>query len=135
VLESSPAKLARAHALVDLGAALRRGNERAAARDPLRAGLDLAHRCGATGLEERAVQELETAGARPRRRVISGVDALTPSERRVAEMAAQGLSNRDIAQALFLSVRTIENQLRQVYLKLDVAGRRELPEALAGDGG
>jgi DNA-binding CsgD family transcriptional regulator len=134
VLESSPAKLARAHALVDLGAALRRGNERAAARDPLRAGLDLAHRCGATGLEERAVQELETAGARPRRRVISGVDALTPSERRVAEMAAQGLSNRDIAQALFLSVRTIENQLRQVYLKLDVAGRRELPEALAGDG-
>ena len=54
VLEASPAKLARAHALVELGAALRRGNERAAARDPLRAGLDLAHRCGATGLEERA---------------------------------------------------------------------------------
>ena len=130
VLEASPAKLARAHALVDLGAALRRGNERAAAREPLRAGLDLAHRCGASALEERAVRELETTGARPRRRVISGIDALTPSERRVADMAAEGLSNRDIAQALFLSVRTIENQLRQVYLKLEISGRRELPDAL-----
>jgi DNA-binding CsgD family transcriptional regulator len=133
VLAESPARLARAHALVDLGAALRRANERLAARDRLRAGLDLAHRCGATALEERAVQEIEASGARPRRRVISGVDALTPSERRVARMAARGMANRDIAQALFLSVRTIENQLRQVYLKLDVAGRRELPEALGMD--
>jgi DNA-binding CsgD family transcriptional regulator len=135
VLQGSPARLARAQALVDLGAALRRANERSAARDPLRAGLDLAHRCGATALEERAVQEIEASGARPRRRVISGVDALTPSERRVAQMAARGMTNRDIAQALFLSVRTIENQLRQVYLKLDVAGRRELPAALATEAG
>jgi DNA-binding NarL/FixJ family response regulator len=117
--------------LVDLGAALRRTNERAAAREPLREGLDLAHQCGAKLLAERAEQELEASGARPRRRVLSGVDALTPSERRVAEMAARGLSNRDIAQELFLSIRTIENQLRQVYLKLDVAGRKGLPAAMA----
>ena len=133
VLEASPARLARAHALVDLGAALRRANERSAAREPLRSGLDLAHRCAATALAERAVRELEASGARPRRRVTSGIDALTPSERRVAEMAVRGMSNRDIAQALFLSVRTIENQLRQVYLKLDVGGRKELPRALIDD--
>jgi DNA-binding CsgD family transcriptional regulator len=131
VLEHSPARLARARALVDLGAALRRGGERAAAREPLRLGLDLAHACGATALTDRAQQELEASGARPRRRAISGVEALTPSERRVAEMAASGLSNRDIAQALFLSVRTIENQLRQVYLKLDIGSRKEIADALA----
>ena len=74
------------------------------------------------------MQELEASGARPRRRVISGLDALTPSERRVAEMAARGMTNRDIAQTLFLSVRTIENQLRQVYLKLDIGSRKDLPE-------
>ena len=59
-----------------------------------------------------------------------GIEALTPSERRIADMAAQGLSNRDIAQALFLSVRTIENQLRRVYGKLDIGSRHELAAAL-----
>ena len=132
VLAESPARLERARAYVDLGAALRRTNERAAAREPLRTGLDLAHQCGATRLGERAQQELEATGARPRRRAISGIEALTPSERRVAEMGAEGLSNREIAQALFLSVRTIENQLRQVYLKLGIGSRRELPDALSG---
>ena len=129
-LKASQAKLVYAQALVDLGAALRRSNERSAAREHLRLGLDLAHRCCASSLEERAMQELEASGARPRRRVISGLDALTPSERRVAEMAARGMTNRDIAQTLFLSVRTIENQLRQVYLKLDIGSRRDLPQAL-----
>jgi len=130
VLERSPAVLARARALIDLGAALRRAGERAAARDPLRLGLDLAHRCGATALAAHAHDELASSGARPRRRALSGVEALTPSERRIADMAAQGLSNRDIAQALFLSVRTIENQLRRVYGKLDIGSRHELAAAL-----
>ena len=132
-LDTSPALLARARALVDLGAALRRTGERAAGREPLRAGLDLAHRCAADVLAARAQAELEASGARPRRRAVTGIEALTPSERRVAEMAAGGLTNRDIAQALFLSVRTIENQLRQAYSKLGIASRRELAGALSGE--
>ena len=130
-LERSPAALQRARALVDLGAALRRTGERAAAREPLRRGLDLAHRCGAAALAQRAHDELEASGARPRRRAISGVEALTPSELRVATMAADGRSNREIAQALFLSVRTVENQLRHSYGKLGIGSRRELAGALA----
>jgi DNA-binding CsgD family transcriptional regulator len=131
VLQGSGSRLLRARALVDWGAALRRAGERAASRDPLREGLDLAHRCGATRLAEHAEQELEASGARPRRRAVSGIEALTPSQLRIAGMAADGLSNRDIAQTLFLSVRTVENQLRQSYLKLDIASRRDLAGALA----
>ncbi|HEV2812811.1 MAG TPA: LuxR C-terminal-related transcriptional regulator, partial [Solirubrobacteraceae bacterium] len=130
-LTDSPSRLLRARALVDYGAALRRGGERAASRDPLREGLDLAHRCGATQLAAHAEQELSASGARPQRRALSGIEALTPSQLRIASMAAEGLSNRDIAQALFLSIRTVENQLRQAYLKLDIASRRELATALA----
>ena len=132
VLSDSQALLDRARSLVEFGAALRRANQRAAARDPLRRGLDLAQQCGATVLAERAEHELEATGARPRRRELSGIDALTPSERRVAEMAARGMSNRDIAQELFVSIRTIENQLRHVYAKLDIAGRKELPGVFDG---
>jgi len=130
-LAPSPSRLLRARTLVDYGAALRRAGERAASREPLREGLDLAHRCGATQLAAHAEQELAASGARPRRRAISGVEALTPSQLRIAAMAADGRSNRDIAQALFLSIRTVENQLRQAYLKLDIASRRELADALA----
>lgn len=130
VLEQSPAALERARALVDLGAALRRSGERAASREPLRQGMDLAHRCNASTLADRAQQELAASGARPRRRALSGVESLTPGEARIAEMAAGGRSNREIAQALFLSVRTVENQLRRVYLKLDIGSRHELSEAL-----
>ena len=131
VLADSQSELVHARALVELGAALRRSNERAAARDPLREGLDLAHRCGAKQLADQAEQELASSGARPRRRAISGVEALTPSQVRIASMAAEGQANREIAQALFLSVRTVENQLRQVYLKLDIPSRRELAGALS----
>ncbi|HEX8205584.1 MAG TPA: LuxR C-terminal-related transcriptional regulator, partial [Solirubrobacteraceae bacterium] len=130
-LAASPSRLLRARALVDLGAALRRTGERAASRDPLREGLDLAHRCGASAVADLAEQELATSGARLQRRAISGIEALTPSQLRIAAMAAEGRSNRDIAQTLFLSIRTVENQLRQVYAKLDVASRKDLPGALA----
>jgi len=131
VLGASGSLLLRARALVDLGAALRRAGERAASRPLLRDGLALAHRCGATTLADLAEQELSASGARPRRRAVSGIEALTPSQLRIAGMAATGQSNREIAQALFLSVRTIENQLRQVYSKLDVTSRHELAGALA----
>jgi DNA-binding CsgD family transcriptional regulator len=131
-LEQSPARLEHARALVDLGSALRRRRHRADAREPLRSGLDMAHRFGARLIAEQARTELLATGARPRRLVLTGVDSLTPSERRVAEFAAEGLSNRQIAQALFVSLRTVEAHLRHIYRKLDVSSRRDLDNALAG---
>jgi DNA-binding CsgD family transcriptional regulator len=134
VLESSPARLELARALTDLGAALRRGGHRADARKPLRRGLDLASRCGATVLAARAREELVTAGARPRRERMSGTRALTASERRVATLAATGLSNREIAQALFITIRTVKAHLGHAFEKLDITNRAQLADALATDG-
>ena len=130
-LERSPARLERARALVDLGAAQRRARQQTAARETLRLGLDAAYRCGAAGLAAQARAELVAAGARPRRPALSGVQALTPSERRVSELAADGLTNREIAQALFVSTKTVEFHLRNAYLKLRIRSRRELAAALA----
>ncbi|MGH2947158.1 MAG: LuxR C-terminal-related transcriptional regulator [Solirubrobacteraceae bacterium] len=130
LLEQGPRRLELAHALVELGAALRRSNKRADAREPLRAGMELAHRCAALPLAERAQQELRATGARPRRLVFTGLDSLTAQERRVAEMAAEGLSNPEIAQALFVTRRTIETHLGHVYQKLDLASRDQLAAAL-----
>jgi DNA-binding CsgD family transcriptional regulator len=129
-LAGSLMRLEHARALVELGAALRRDGQRAAAREPLAAGMELAHRCAANALVARGHEELLAAGARPRSVVRSGVDALTASELRAARLAAEGLTNREIAQHLFVTQKTIETQLRAVYRKLDVAGRRDLPTAL-----
>src|SRR5262249_2274268 len=103
---------------------------RADARKPLREGLDLAHRCGATALTQRAREELKATGARPRRHVLTGRDALTPTEARVAQMAAQGHSTPEIAQALFVTPKTIETHLAHTYQKLNIHSRTELPQAL-----
>lgn len=130
-LEKSPAAVELARALCDLGAAIRRTGHPAAAREPLTRGLDLAHRCGASALERRVRDELAAAGARPRRTVLSGVESLTPSERRVAWMAADGMTNREIAQALFVTARTVETHLTHVYQKLDIESRSELAGGLA----
>jgi DNA-binding CsgD family transcriptional regulator/tetratricopeptide (TPR) repeat protein len=135
LLEASPAKLEHAYALADLGGALRRANRRVDSRDPLREALGLARRCGATILAERAHEELVAAGGRPRRLVFTGVDALTPSERRIADMATEGLSNREIAQALFVTMRTVEMHLSNAFRKLDISGRTQLKGALADPGG
>lgn len=134
-LRQSPAKLELARTLVDLGAALRRRNRRSAAREELRAGLEIAERCAATALVRRAQAELQAAGSRPRRPLRTGVDSLTASERRVAEMAAGGRSNREISQDLFITVKTVEWHLGQTYRKLDVRGRKALPAALGFGGG
>jgi class 3 adenylate cyclase/DNA-binding CsgD family transcriptional regulator len=133
VLERSSAKLERARTLVELGAALRRANARAEARELLRAGLDLAVRCGAQPLVEQAEGELAATGARPRRRLLSGVESLTASERRVARFAADGLSNKDIAQTLFVTTKTVEVHLSNVYRKLGIGSRNELPQALGSE--
>jgi DNA-binding CsgD family transcriptional regulator len=130
VLAGSSARLEHAYALAELGAALRRGNRRAEAREVLATALDLAHRCGASALEERTRTELLATGARPRRVARRGVDALTPSERRVARMAADGLTNREIAQALFVTAGTVETHLSNVYRKLDLQARSQLAGAL-----
>jgi DNA-binding CsgD family transcriptional regulator len=105
------------------GVALRRSGQRTAAGEALRIALDLAHRCGAERTAARAEEELRALGARPRRRASSGVDALTPSEARVAAQAAAGMTNREIAQALFVTSKTVENQLSRVYQKLGLRGR------------
>ncbi len=109
-----------------LGFALRRAGLRTAAGEVLRAALDSAHHCGAERTAARAEAELQALGARPRRRASSGLDALTPSEARVAEQAAAGMTNREIAQALFVTSKTVENQLSRVYQKLGIRGRDEL---------
>lgn len=133
VLERSQARLEHARALVELGAALRRANRRSEAREPLASGLELARRCGARALVERAGEELEATGARPRRFLRGGVEALTPSERRIAQRAAEGRSNREIAQALFVTQKTVEMHLSNAYRKLDVSSRSELPARLASE--
>lgn len=130
LLEASPARLERVHALCDLGAALRRANHRADAREPLRGALELARRCGAAGLAKRAHDELQASGEKVRRYTPFGVDALTPSERRVSELAASGLTNRQIAQSLFLTVKTIEAHLSAAYDKLGIRSRQQLADAL-----
>jgi DNA-binding CsgD family transcriptional regulator len=128
----SPSRLVQAQALGELGATLRRMGHRVAAREPLRQARELAHRCGATGLEAAAHDELVIAGARPKRLALSGVDALTASERRVAELAARGLRNREIAETLFITLKTVETHLGHVYAKLDIQGRSQLADALGG---
>ena len=132
VLRGSPALLERAHSLTEFGAALRRAGERAAARGPLGEALDLAARCGATSLAANAREELSAAGARPRRVWRTGVEALTPGELRVARLAAQGYTNREIAHELYVTLKTVEGHLSRVYSKLDIGRRQELDGVLEG---
>ena len=131
VLGRSPARLEHARALTDLGAALRRGNRRAEARGALEEGLELAESCGARALAGRARTELRAAGGRPGQPLGTGVGQLTASERRVAELAAEGRSNPEIAQALFVTRKTVETHLGHVYRKLQVSRRGQLARALA----
>jgi DNA-binding CsgD family transcriptional regulator len=130
VLRGSFARLEHGRALADLGDALAVDGEHASARELLRDALELAHHCGAAPLEERVLASLRVAGARPRRAVLRGPGALTPSERRVAELAATGLANRDIADRLFVTVRTVEYHLHNAYRKLDIDARAKLAAAL-----
>ena len=130
VLADSPAKLEHAKARTELGAALRRAKHRSQAREQLRQAVELATLCGAVPLAAHAETELLATGARPRRISLSGVASLTPSERRVAQMAADGPTNREIAQTLFVTPRTIEVHLTSIYRKLDISSRAQLPGAL-----
>jgi DNA-binding CsgD family transcriptional regulator/tetratricopeptide (TPR) repeat protein len=131
IAEGPPARFEHAKALTELGAALRRGNQRAAAREPLHAALELARAGGALAVARRAHAELEATGEKLRPLIAGGVESLTPSERRVADLAAEGQSNREIAQSLFLTVKTVETHLSNAYRKLGVRSRTELGGVLA----
>ena len=124
-----------AHALCDLGAAQRRAGQRVAARAPLREAVEIARDCGAVPLMTVALDELAATGARPRRNRWAGPEALTPSERRVAALAAAGHTNREIAQALFVTTKTVGTHLGHIYAKLGLQGaeaRERLAAAIAG---
>jgi hypothetical protein len=107
VLEGSPCRLELAHALLKLGGALRRTRHKVQAREHLRRALHLTHRCGAMSLANRARQELAATGARPRGAILAGVESLTASERRAADLAARDLSNPEIVQQLFVTRKTV----------------------------
>ncbi len=131
VLADSPARLDYALALADRGEALGVGRQRTAARELLTEAAELASACGARPLVQRIGDALASLGDRPKRLMDYGVDELTASERRVAQLAAGGLTNREIAQELFVAPKTVENHLIRAYAKLGVKGRRELAGALA----
>jgi DNA-binding CsgD family transcriptional regulator len=131
VLEGSTARLEHAKALAALGSGIRLARKPTEAREPLRRALELASSCGAEGLAEHVRSELYAAGSRPRRDALSGVESLTPSERRVADLAAVGRTNRDIAQELYVTPKTVEVHLSNAYRKLGIRSRRELERALA----
>jgi DNA-binding CsgD family transcriptional regulator/tetratricopeptide (TPR) repeat protein len=130
VLAGSQGRLEHARAVVDLGAALRRANQRTEARGLLREGVDLARWVGAFALAERANEEIAATGARPRKVLQTGLDALTASERRVAQLAAEGMSNKEIAQTLFVTIKTVEVHLSHAYRKLKITSRTQLAKAL-----
>lgn len=129
-LEQAGATLDLAKTLLQLGRVLRRDRQPVAARAPLARALDLATRSGSPTTAGHARHELLASGARPRRDQLTGVGSLTPTERRVAELAAGGQKNREIAEALFVSVRTVAVHLSNSYRKLGVSGRGELAAAL-----
>ena len=131
MLDGSPARLELARARVDLGAALRRGGRRADAREPLRLGMDWPTPAARARSPSAPATELLATGARPRRLAIAGSDALTPSEQRVVTLAADGLTNRAIAQQLFVTTATVETHLRHAFRKLGVRSRAELPAVLS----
>lgn len=130
ISRDSPRRLERAYALVELGVALRRARRRAESRAPLREGFELARRCGAARLARWANAELQASGVKVRRYVPIGVESLTSSEQRVAELAASGMTNRQIAQSLFVTLKTVEAHLSATYDKLDIRSRSQLAAVL-----
>ncbi len=132
LLRRTPDRLEHAGALTALGSALRRANRRAEARPPLRAALELARACHAWPVALEAEAELKATGARPRKVIRTGVDELTPTERRIADQAASGASNAEIARTLFVAVKTVEMHLSSAYRKLDIGSRADLRDRLGG---
>ena len=127
---AGPARLEHTRTLVELGAALRRVNRRADARQRLRQALDLADRGGILLLARRAEAELHATGARPRRPAMTGPESLTPAEHRIVALAGRGHSNGEIAQQLFVTRRTVETHLTHAFHKLEISSRAEIAARL-----
>jgi DNA-binding CsgD family transcriptional regulator len=130
VFESGGVANELARTLTDIGERREAGGRFDDARETLQRALELAEDCGATVTAQRARNALVRAGARPRRRTVSGFASLTPSERRVAELAAGGASNKEIAEQLFLTLKTVENHLTNAYRKLGIRSRTQLAQHL-----
>ena len=131
LMAESEARLELCRAQLELGTVLRRARRRTDAGRVLGDALEVARACGAQPVEERVIEELEVAGTRMQRAARRGADALSPSERRVVALAIEGLSNRQIAEALFVTRKAVEWHLSNAYRKLDVRSRHELPGALS----
>jgi DNA-binding CsgD family transcriptional regulator len=122
--------LVQARALGALGAALRRAGRPADARRPLTEALERAEGCGARPAAEHLREELAAAGVRARLPADVARWELTPSELRVCRLAAGGMTNREIAQNLFVTTKTVETHLGAAFRKLDITSRRDLARAL-----
>jgi DNA-binding CsgD family transcriptional regulator len=133
VLDGSGAELEHARALAYLGATERRYGSPRKARETLTASLDIASGLGSKPIVALAKSELRLAGSRPRSDFASGPEALTDAERRVAELAAQGLTNREIGAELFVTRKTVEWHLRNVFRKLEIETRGEVAAALGAE--
>lgn len=133
--ESSEATVEHAHALVALGRGLHESGQSAEAREWLRRGADRAQQQGALLLAAHALKLVYEAGGRPRRLALTGVDALTPSERRVADMVVLGLSNREAAEALFVTKKNVESHMVKIFRKLGISNRSQLAAALRDTAG
>ena len=131
ILEPSSARLELAYALADLGAALSRAGRRREGRDAERQAIELAERCGAIALAEGARAELQAGPGRRARVELTGPNALTAAEWRVCRQAAEGHTNREIAQALFVTEKTVERHLSSAYHKLGIRSRFQLADAIA----
>jgi len=125
-------ELARAHLLY--GEWLRREGRRVDAREQLRTAHHLFDAIGMEAFAERARRELLATGEKARKRGAGTREELTPQEEQIARLAREGLSNPEIGAQLFVSARTIEWHLRNVFAKLGITSRRQLQTALPEDG-
>jgi len=132
VLDSSSARLELAHALADLGAELSRSGRRTEGRDAQRRAIALAGQCGAVALAESTMAGLHAGPGRRARIELTGPDALTAAERRVCRQVAEGQTNREVAQALFVTEKTVERHLSSAYQKLGIRSRFQLVSAIGG---
>ena len=129
--EGLPMPFEHARTLLCFGERLRRARQRADAREPLKEALETFERLGARGWAERARTELRATGEQQTRRTETAAEQLTPHELQIAVLVSQGMTNREAAAALFLSPKTIEYHLGQIYRKLDVRGRAQLARLMA----
>jgi DNA-binding NarL/FixJ family response regulator len=130
--ESTPRRPVTVRVLASYGAALRRVDRIAEAREALYRAVDMAGEMGMERLRDRAHHELVLAGGRPRRTRATGPQSLTAAQQQVARFAADGRSNRQIAEKLFVTIKTVETHLAAVYRKLGIATRDELADMLVG---